>query len=391
MPTNQGHPVREGETGSVVVFSALIMVVLAAFATLAVDYGFLQYKRSQLQTAADAAALAGAADLLRHGDDFNTVRATAVDFGQRNLGEQDTVASAVTASDVELLKGETSAAGATPDTVRVTAGRTTQRGNPVDMFLGPVLGWNTQDLTATASASLFCSDQTKCLKPFSPPAKFTWDDSCDTDKKFKNNDAFDPGSSCELSSVNVLGYDAGDLGAPIVLKLSDSHDTVVPGHFQAVDYPPANTGDPESGAAVYRLNIAGCTASNNTVVREGDELVIEPGNMVGPTNQGLAELIATDPGASWDSATNSITGSAYADPMKSPRVALIPFYDPSRPQNSGRNSIYVYQLGAVFIENTNAKGEVVGRFMRGMAVEPKRTTGTCDTASVSLYSVGLVK
>jgi Flp pilus assembly protein TadG len=391
MPSTQSPAGRPSETGSVVVFSALIMVILAAMATLAVDYGFLQYKRSQLQTAADTAALAGAAELLRQGDKYDEVRSTAVEFGQSNLGDQDTVASAVTTDDVELLKGTELAEGATPDTVRVTTGRTGQRGNPVDMFLGPILGWDTQDLTATASASLFCSDQTKCLKPFSPPAKFTWNDSCDSDKKYKENGAFDPASSCELASVDVLGYDAGDLGAQIVLKLSDSHDTVVPGHFQAVDYPPANTGNPESGAATYRLNIAGCTASNNTVVRDGDELVIEPGNMVGPTSQGLAELMATDPGASWDSATNSVVGSAYADPMKSPRVALIPFYDPSRPQNAGRNSVYVYQLGAVFIENTGAKGEVVGRFMRGMAVEPKRTTGACDTASVSLYGIGLVR
>ncbi|KHK03366.1 pilus assembly protein TadG-related protein [Desulfovibrio sp. TomC] len=391
MHTHQGQTTGSGEAGSVVVFSALIMVVLAAFATLAVDYGFLQYKRSQLQTAADAAALAGAADLLRHGDNFAAVRNTAADYGQRNLSDQDSAASAVTASDVELLKGATPAAGETPDTVRVSAGRTGQRGNPVDMFLGPILGWDTQDLTATASASVFCSEQTKCLKPFSPPAKFTWNDDCDSNNKYKSNGAFDPASSCELASVKVLGYSAGDLGAQITLKLSDSHDTVVPGHFQAVDYPPANTGDPESGAATYRLNIAGCTASNNTVVKDGDELAIEPGNMVGPTSQGLAELIDADPGASWDSATNSVVGSAYPDPMKSPRVALIPFYDPSRPQNSGRNSIYIYQLGAVFIENTNAKGEVVGRFMRGMAVEPKRTAGVCDTASVSLYGVGLVK
>lgn len=379
------------QSGSVVVFSALIMVALAAMATLAVDYGFLQYKRSQLQTAADTAALAGAADLLRHGDNLDAVRSTAVDIGQRNLGDQDSVTSAVTTDDVEFLKGDAPAAEQTPDTVQVTTGRTSDRGNPVDMFLGPMLGWNTQDLTATASASLFCSDQTKCLKPFSPPAKFTWDDSCDSDKKYKSNGAFDPDSSCELDSVNVLGYDSGDLGTQIVLKLGDSHDTVVPGHFQAVDYPAVNRGDPESGAATYRLNISGCTASNNSVVADGDEIQIEPGNMVGPTNQGLADLIATDPGASWDSSTNSVVGSAYADPMKSPRVALIPFYDPSRPQNSGRNSVYVYQLGAVFIENTGEKGEVIGRFMRGMAVEPKRTTGACDTDSVALYGVGLVK
>ena len=379
------------QAGSVVVFSALIMVVLAAMATLAVDYGFLQYKRSQLQTAADAAALAGAADLVRHGSDLSLVRNTAVTYGQSNLSDQDALANAVTTSDVEFYKGDAPAGDETPDTVKTTVGRTTIRGNPVDMFLGPLLGWNTQDLTAKASASLFCSDQTKCLKPFSPPAKFTWNDACDTDKKFKNNGALDSDSVCELASVDVLGYDAGDLGTQIVLKIGDSHDTTVPGHYQPVDYPAANTGNPESGGATYRLNIAGCTASNNTVVRNGDELVIEPGNMTGPTNQGMDALIATDPGAYWDSATSSIKGSAYSDPMASPRVALIPFYDPSRPQNSGRNSVYVYQLGAVFVENINNQGEVTGRFLRAMAVDPNRTTGACDAASVGLYGVGLTK
>jgi len=391
MAANRRHAAWSPQAGSVVVFSALVMVVLAALATLAVDYGFLQYKRSQLQTTVDAAALAGAADLLRHGDNLAEVRATAVDYGQRNLGEQDVAASAMTMDDVEFYKGDQPAAGATPDTVRVTAGRTAERGNPVEMFLGPILGWDTQDLTAKAGAALFCSEQTRCLKPWSPPAKFDWDDACDDDKKYKDNGALDPASSCELASVEVLGYDATDMGAPIALKLGDNQDTVVAGHFQAVDYPAVNRGDPESGASVYRLNIAGCTGSNNAIVAQGDELQIEPGNMVGPTNQGLAELIAADPGASWDDATKSIVGSAYADPLKSPRVALIPFYDPSRPQNPGRNSIYVHQLGAVFVESSSEKGEVTGRFIRAMAVEPRRQTGACDTDSVAVYGVGLVR
>ena len=382
------------QAGSVVIFSALIMVVLAAMATLAVDYGFLQYKRSQLQTAVDAAALAGAADLLRSGDNLTAVKGTAVRYGQTNLGEQDVVTSAVTTGDVEFYTGNAPAAGVTPDTVKVTAGRTSGRGNPVDMFLGPLLGWNTQDLSAKASASLFCSNQTKCLKPWAPPAKFTWNDTCNSlnsDKKYCENGALDSNNVYEVSTVVVLGYDANDLGTSILLKIADSRDTTVPGHFQPVDYPPANTGNPESGAAIYRLNIAGCTASNNTVVRTGDELAIEPGNMVGPTNQGLDDLLATDPNAYWDSATKSIKGSAYSDPMASPRVALIPFYDPSRPQNSGRNSIYIHQLGAVFVEGVDNKGNVTGRFIKGMAVAPNRTTGACDTASVGLYGVGLIK
>jgi hypothetical protein len=380
------------ENGSVVVLGALFLVVLAGMGALAVDYGFLQHKRSQLQNAADAAALAGAAELVRSGGNMAAATRTAVRFGHENLGELDNAAVAVTNQDVAFYNGETAVTAGSADAVEVTAGRSQARGNPVELALGGILGWNTQDLSATARASLFCSDQTRCLKPFSPPAKFTWNDLCDTNPKYRGNGAFDPQSACELASVVVLGYGDQDLGTSIVLKLGDSHDTVVPGHFNPVDYPPVNRGTPETGADVYRLNIAGCTGSNNTLVRDGDELQIEPGNMVGPTNQGLDELLAADPDAAWDEATKTITGSGYADPMKSPRVALIPFYDPSRPQASGRNTIYVYQLGAVFIEGVSKGGDVTGRFLRGMAVDPRRmTTRPCGEDAVALFSVGLVR
>lgn len=380
------------ERGSVVVLGALILVVLAGMGTMAVDYGFLQHKRSQLQNAADAAALAGAAELVRTGGNMATATQTAVRFGQENLGDQDITPLAVRDEDVTFYKGDTLVQAGSADAVEVTAGRSQARGNPVDMFLGGVLGWNTQDLSATARASLFCSDQTRCLKPFAPPAKFTWNDACDANPKYQGNGALDPQSACEMASVVVLGYGPQDLGTSIVLKLGDASDTVVPGHFNPVDYPPVNRGTPETGAATYRLNIAGCTGSNNTIVSEGDELQVEPGNMVGPTRQGLDELFAADPGATWDDTAKAITGSAFPDPMQSPRVALIPFYDPSRPQNPGRNSIYVYQLGAVFIEDMDKSGNVTGRFLRAMAVDPRRmTTKPCDADAVALFSVGLIR
>lgn len=176
--------------------------------------------------------------------------------------------------------------------------------------------------------------------------------------------------------------------------IGDPKDTPMPGVFQAVAYPPVGAGNIEAGVH-YRYNIAGCSGphnSNNTVVKIGDELMVEPGRMVGQTKLGMEDLMATDPGASWDSATNSIVGSAYSDPMQSPRVALIPFYVPESLEKSGRTSIVVSQIGAVFVESINAaKGEVTGRFIRAMAVDPKRADGSCDTDAVALYGVGLVK
>ena len=76
-----------------------------------------------------------------------------------------------------------------------------------------------------------------------------------------------------------------------------------------------------SGGSEYEWNIANC---NTTMMGWGDLLLMEPGNMVGPTNHGIDDLIAKDPGADWDTTTKS---SATMSP--SPRVVAIPLYDPN--------------------------------------------------------------
>ncbi len=380
---------NEGRRGSIAVTAALSLVVLVGFGAFAIDYGYLHFKRSQLQTAADTAALAGAAVLLSSGENLEQIQDVAVDIGRKNLTADDDPTGALTLGDVTFYKGGVPAA-VSPDAVEVTVNRTTGAGNPVDLFLGPVLGRQDADVSATARASLFCSAGTNCLKPLSPPAKFTWDDSCDGNKKYKNNGQLDYDSACELSSVEVQGYGEADLGTSIVLKMGDSSDTNVPGHYNPVDFPPSNKGAPVSGADEYRENLTNsCAGSNNTSVEAGDSLQIEPGKMTGPTKQGISDLIAEDPSAYWDADTNSIQGSDFSDPMAGPRVALIPFHDPSVYQPSGRNDVVVHQLGAVFIESITGKGDVNGRFIKAMAVNPVRDDDACDTAEYGLYGVSL--
>lgn len=111
------------------------------------------------------------------------------------------------------------------------------------------------------------------------------------------------------------------------------------------------------------------------VVEPGDQLQTEPGDKTGPTRQGVLALIAEDPGAYWDAGTRSIKGSSYKDPLSSPRVALIPFYDPLYPPTSGRSYVVVKHLGAVFVESVNSKGSVTGRFVQVVPYSPK-STGT---------------
>ncbi|MDM7914433.1 MAG: hypothetical protein QUU85_04090 [Candidatus Eisenbacteria bacterium] len=44
-------------------------------------------------------------------------------------------------------------------------------------------------------------------------------------------------------------------------------------------------------------------------------------------------------------------------------MVKVPYYDPSRPPDSGRNYVYVVKLGAFFLEEM-AGNDVFGRFMQ---------------------------
>jgi len=70
----------QDESGQVLVLFALLLTVIFGFAALAIDVGGMVVTKSQVQNAADAAALAGAQDLT------NTAKAkeTAIDYAEKN-------------------------------------------------------------------------------------------------------------------------------------------------------------------------------------------------------------------------------------------------------------------------------------------------------------------
>jgi len=81
---------------------------------------------------------------------------------------------------------------------------------------------------------------------------------------------------------------------------------------------------------------------------------------VGPTNQGMDDLIALDPDAYWDPTTNRVISNM----QPSPRVRAIPLFDPAYyadGKQNGRNASlkFVNYLG-FFIESMQGN-EVVGR------------------------------
>jgi hypothetical protein len=112
------------------------------------------------------------------------------------------------------------------------------------------------------------------------------------------------------------------------------------------------------GAARYRRNICSC---NNSVIDLDTEYLIEPGNMVGPTYQGVQELVAQDPGAYWDDRSNTVV-SQYG--MDSPRVVTVALFDPGEISKPGRQRLRFNNFARVFIEEQASRRDpVTGRFL----------------------------
>jgi hypothetical protein len=321
---------------------AVALIALFAFAVIAIDGAVLMTARTQLQAAADAAALAGASGLLEGSE--KTAIDRAINFSAyHNAVETGQTPVVISNKDVDFPQ---------EDQCRVRTHRTEKTGDALRTYFVQLVnpGTNTANMTAVAVAQAYDICGSKCLKPWAIPDR--WDD--------KNGDGvMDPG---EKYDPDGTGYTApADVGTRIVLKVGDSNETMASGIFFPVDYPPLDNPEgikPHTGGAYYEKWISGCSPY---IIQPGDRLQLEPGNKVGPTMHGMEDLIAQDPGARWDSATNSIVGSEYGH---SPRIGLVPFFDPRLPPQSGRNWVRVAKIGAFFIEGVSGGGKVTGRFIQ---------------------------
>jgi hypothetical protein len=126
------------QNGQTIVLFALTFIALLALIGLAVDAGFLFARRSQLSAAVDAAVLAGVTELDQAGVAGANIRARQF-LSANNLPEV-AIASLRGSADTDIL-------GARKYTITVTW--------PVDLYFLPLLGFESLDLTDSASAAYF--------------------------------------------------------------------------------------------------------------------------------------------------------------------------------------------------------------------------------------------
>jgi hypothetical protein len=361
------------ERGAVLVHVALAIIGLTAMTALAFDFGVKWVSRGQAQNSADAGALAGAVAL-----SFDN----PTDFSDTGPGKRSAwlYATANTVwgqppnvnitSDVSILCPDPTACAqpcpapyGTNTCVKVDVFRNQARGNPLPTFFANLVNVGQQGVVATATAAILSGNASDCLKPWGVPDKWLevypapgpwtpdvrfnkyYDQGQQTGDPLPDPDIYvaptenDPGTGFTLEV---------DYGTELVLKPGNPQQATSPGWF----FPLQLT---EPGGDEYRENIAGCS---ETIWGVGDDVPVEPGNMIGPTAQGVRDLIALDPNARWNPTTRRIEGScagtaACPGMSRSPRVVAIPIFDTAAYEDgrqSGRVTIRIVNILGFFLD-----------------------------------------
>jgi hypothetical protein len=366
---------------------AIALIGLVSFSAFAVDYGVMWAARRQAQNAADSAALAAAITLGYAGmDKIADAHNRALEAAGRNAvwGEAPSNTTVDFFGPDVIVCPEGAPAAGQAACVRVDVHRDQETGNPLPTFFSRLAGVTEQGVRATATAQVMKSDSSECVKPFAIPDKWMelrpkpspWDPDDSFERYDKKGVLLNPadyyeaaGASGGLYGPNGTGFtdksvvaEGGDHGRYVTLKVGNPQQTIMPGWYFPVVINPIEG----PGADNYRDNIATC---DPTLITRGTVLDVEPGNMVGPTRQGIEALVNQDLSADWNPnmygpGKGGITGGCMAAGtcIMSPRLVAIPVFNPDAwdaAGEQGRTTVTVTNVIGFFIDK-NMQGNNVG-------------------------------
>ncbi len=172
-------PLAEKRHGIVTPLAAILIVFLLAMVAFAVDMGYVVLAETELQSVADSAALAGCGQLMQGFVQYNLPNQSAANQASimsTYLGNARTCAknyasynsaggvSSLTLNDSDIEFGFTDANNTYtpqptytgfPNTIKVTMRRDTSANGGVPLFFAPALGVRSQNLKASAAATLY--------------------------------------------------------------------------------------------------------------------------------------------------------------------------------------------------------------------------------------------
>jgi hypothetical protein len=370
---------RRAECGAVLIQVVVAMVALLAFGAFVIDYGIMWTGRGQIQTSADAGALAGAISLAwDSATDFAGAKTKA-----RAVARANTVwgqAPDVQLTDVTFPACPPGAPGLPDTCVKVDAFRNQTRGNPLPTYFGNLVGVTAQGVRSTATAQIVTGNSTDCLKPwaildrwieFGPEGPgmlptSTYDKY--SDGRGQNPppeaDVYTPPSATSTGTGFTL---PADQGRRFAVK-TDATD-VSSGWFREILLPRAD--GHWTGGNVYEENIETCGGLTYAIAEPGIACPasigqadaafwaaqgcfgVKAGGTTGPTRAGVEALTSRDSGATYVDGTG-IVGSTFDPPTKSPRVVPLGVLDIddylSRNPTGSNGTVRLVNIYGFFIE-----------------------------------------
>lgn len=343
--------------GAVLVMASFIIVLLVLMMAFAMDLSQMYVQVNQEQAAADAAAHAGAIELVV--GDSNNVKDTALLYSGRNsilthqaafqkanvtCGTWDPSTSTFSSSALSASCGDSANA------VRVVGTDTSQ------YIFARV--WNVANLNLTRSAVAWVAPgvlTSDCVKPWSIPY---W-------TLTKRLDPTNPDSTRDLNATDLANL-AAFTPAQLTFNLKQNNKNPFgPGNYLPVDIDGA-------GGSLYRQDIWGCST---TPVGPGTILDTETGNMVGPTVQGADSLCQPH-----------YKNGACGDGKGGVGVIIkAPLWISYSSTMNGKSQVQVKIIGSFSLDTVRKDASVTGHFLRSV------DQGSLTTGKGTLVRVILVQ
>jgi len=341
MRSGKNFPSRD-ERGVVIIWVTFFLLFTLAITALGVDGAKLMATRTQLQNAADAAALAGASAINPATGsliaDTATVRAT------QTANQNHAFTKGSTA--VSLLGGDISFPA--PNTIKVVARRSPEAGGSMITQFAQLIGIGEIAVSASATAKAEPSDGIcEGLVPMAPVE--------------------DPVQPFQVGCAHTY-----------TLKLASDGQS---GNYQLLQFPDCDEGECAQGGGGASVR---CLVANGygCCINIGDMIMTQPGNKSGPFSQGLNDR--------WSRDTDQREDICYSDYHGNrQRVVLVPLVRTF--DVNGKKPVEITGFSAFFLRNKPGGGsgqDLVGEFL--YAVAPG-AGGTSSGGASTLFSIRLIQ
>jgi hypothetical protein len=355
---------KNNRRGVTLILVAALMVGMLTFLAFVFDFSRIYAQKNELQTAADAASLAGVIELLSQPD---SVVNSAISIGQRNQVLKKTIT--VFPGDVECGTWNDAAAtyapSGAPCAITDNAVRAATRDSANWVF--PVLvGATGKQLTTSAIAWAAFVGRTSCVKPIAMRYEML-------------TQTLDPTNPDPLRDLTP--YDLQQLASLPVASLTftlhlGTGSPTDPGNYGSLSFPRTQSGMGGPGMESWANNFAGCY---DGLLGAGDIVHTQPGVGLGKVREGVIDF-CSPPGLTngrWGNCMDA-TGTTVG------RLMVVPLWY-TADMVSGNTSVTIRGLVSFLLDHLTDSGDIIGHFVSVPA------GGTVSATPSTLRRIVLVK